>query len=88
MSDTAEDIKSDELSIGERPLNIPSELPAIAAQVDRPIAGLLTDLKARGLLEDTLVIWSTEFGRQPFSQGSLGRDHNGGTFVGLNSLNP
>lgn len=62
--------------------NINTELPAIAASVDRPIAGLLTDLKARGLMEDTLVVFSTEFGRQPFSQGTAGRDHNGGTFVG------
>ncbi len=61
--------------------NISMELPKIAAGVDKPIAGLLRDLKARGLLEDTLVVWSTEFGRQPFSQGSAGRDHNGGTFV-------
>ena len=45
------------------------------------MAGLLVDLKARGMLEDTLVVWSTEFGRQPFSQGTAGRDHNGGTFV-------
>lgn len=62
--------------------NIPTELTAIARSVDKPIAGLLKDLKSRGLLEDTLVVWSTEFGRQPFSQGSLGRDHNGGTFCG------
>jgi hypothetical protein len=62
--------------------NIPTELTTIAKSVDKPIAGLLKDLKARGLLEDTLVIFSTEFGRQPFSQGSVGRDHNGGTFVG------
>jgi hypothetical protein len=62
--------------------SILTELPAIAKTVDKPIAGLLRDLQARGLLDDTLVIWSTEFGRQPFSQGSVGRDHNGGTFVG------
>ncbi|MHB1425108.1 MAG: DUF1501 domain-containing protein [Gemmataceae bacterium] len=61
--------------------SIVMELPKIAASVDKPIAGLLRDLKARGLLADTLVVWSTEFGRQPFSQGSTGRDHNGGTFV-------
>src|SRR5439155_26598071 len=61
--------------------NIPKELPAIASQVDRPIAGLLKDLKTRGLLDDTLVVWSTEFGRQPFTQGAVGRDHNGGTSV-------
>jgi hypothetical protein len=45
-------------------------------QIDRPIAGLLRDLKARGLLETTLVLWMGEFGRTPFSQGSSGRDHN------------
>jgi len=61
--------------------SIPMELPKIAASVDKPIAGMLRDLKSRGLFEDTLVVWSTEFGRQPFSQGSTGRDHNGGTFV-------
>jgi hypothetical protein len=44
--------------------------------VDQPIAGLLTDLKARGLLESTLVIWAGEFGRTPFAQGADGRDHN------------
>lgn len=47
-----------------------------ALEVDRPIAGLLTDLKARGLLEDTLVLWGGEFGRTPTVQGSDGRDHN------------
>jgi hypothetical protein len=43
---------------------------------DKPIAGLLTDLKARGLLQDTLVIWGGEFGRTPFAQNGDGRDHN------------
>ena len=47
-----------------------------AAEVDRPIAGLLTDLKSRGLLEDTLVLWGGEFGRTPTAQGTDGRDHN------------
>lgn len=47
-----------------------------AAEVDRPIAGLITDLKQRGLLEDTLVLWSGEFGRTPVAQGRDGRDHN------------
>jgi len=61
--------------------NIPDELPKIAGSVDKPIAGLLQDLKTRGLFDDTLVIWTTEFGRQPFSQGQAGRDHNMGTFV-------
>ena len=44
--------------------------------VDKPIAGLLTDLKQRGLLEDTLVVWGGEFGRTPIVQGANGRDHN------------
>ncbi len=61
--------------------DIPSELPPMAAATDKPIAGLLADLKQRGMLDDTLVVWSTEFGRMPFSQGSTGRDHNGGTSV-------
>jgi hypothetical protein len=61
--------------------NIKTELPAIARTVDAPISGLLTDLKSRGLLADTLVVWTTEFGRMPFSQGAAGRDHNAGTFV-------
>ena len=44
---------------------------------DRPTAALLRDLKARGLLEDTLVVWTTEFGRMPtFQKGANGRDHN------------
>jgi hypothetical protein len=47
-----------------------------AREVDRPIAGLLTDLKARGLLKDTLVLWGGEFGRTPVTQGKDGRDHN------------
>src|SRR5262245_16942612 len=45
-------------------------------EVDRPIAGLLTDLKKRGLLDDTLVLWGGEFGRTPVVQGKDGRDHN------------
>ena len=49
---------------------------AMARQVDQPIAALIMDLKQRGLLEETLVIWAGEFGRTPFSQGSNGRDHN------------
>jgi uncharacterized protein (DUF1501 family) len=49
---------------------------ANAAEVDKPIAGLLCDLKARGLLDDTLVLWGGEFGRTPTSEGARGRDHN------------
>jgi len=47
-----------------------------ARAVDQPIAGLLTDLHARGLLDSTLVVWGGEFGRTPFAQGKDGRDHN------------
>jgi hypothetical protein len=48
----------------------------MAASMDKPAAALLSDLKRTGLLDDTLVIWTTEFGRMPCSQGSKGRDHN------------
>jgi len=51
-----------------------------AHAVDKPIAGLIRDLKARGLFEDTLVIWAGEFGRTPFAQGTDGRDHNPSAF--------
>lgn len=47
-----------------------------AHAVDQPIAGLIKDLKSRGLLEETLIIWTGEFGRTPFAQGTNGRDHN------------
>jgi uncharacterized protein (DUF1501 family) len=47
-----------------------------AAAVDKPISGLLKDLKSRGLLDSTLVVWHTEFGRLPISQSISGRDHN------------
>jgi len=47
-----------------------------AQKSDKPIAALLRDLKSRGLLEDTLVIWGGEFGRTPASQGAKGRDHH------------
>lgn len=49
---------------------------AMADQVDQPIAALLQDLRARGMLDETIVVWAGEFGRTPFSQGSNGRDHN------------
>jgi hypothetical protein len=52
-----------------------------AAESDRPIAGLLTDLKARGLLDSTLVLWHGEFGRMPISQRGVGRDHNPGAMT-------
>jgi uncharacterized protein (DUF1501 family) len=50
-------------------------------QIDKPIHGLLTDLKQRGMLKDTLVIWSGEFGRTPHAQGGDGRDHNNKGFT-------
>lgn len=54
----------------------------MALNVDRPIYGLLTDLKQRGLLEDTLVVWTTEFGRTPFVENpeNLGREHHAGAY--------
>jgi hypothetical protein len=56
--------------------NLAKDHGELGAALDRPVAGLLKDLKARGLLEDTIVFWTTEFGRMPCSQGSKGRDHN------------
>ncbi|HVX15854.1 MAG TPA: DUF1501 domain-containing protein [Pirellulales bacterium] len=56
--------------------NIKSGLEAVCPQVDRPTAGLIEDLKRRGLLETTIVIWTGEFGRLPITQGGTGRDHN------------
>jgi uncharacterized protein (DUF1501 family) len=48
----------------------------LCLESDQPVAGLLKDLKARGLLDSTLVIWGGEFGRTPMSEGTTGRDHN------------
>jgi uncharacterized protein (DUF1501 family) len=48
----------------------------LCAQVDLPLGGLLKDLKQRGLLDDTIVVWTTEFGRTPCAQGADGRDHH------------
>ena len=53
-----------------------------AAETDQPIAALLTDLKARGMLDSTLIVWHAEFGRMPISQRGVGRDHNPGTMTG------
>jgi hypothetical protein len=58
--------------------NVHSNHTRHAAEVDLPISGLLTDLRARGLLDSTLVIWQGEFGRMPISQRGVGRDHNPG----------
>jgi uncharacterized protein (DUF1501 family) len=56
--------------------NLEADHRKYAREIDQPIAALLTDLKQRGMLEDTLVIWGGEFGRTPTTQGSNGRDHN------------
>jgi len=61
--------------------NLSTALAANCNAVDQPIAGLLTDLKQRGLLKDTLVVWSGEFGRTPHAQGGDGRDHNNKAFT-------
>ncbi len=61
--------------------NIAKDHGDMGTSMDKPTAGLLKDLKARGLLDDTIVLWTTEFGRMPCSQGSLGRDHNPATFT-------
>ncbi len=56
--------------------NLEDNHTKLCAQSDLPISGLLTDLKARGLLDSTLIVWGGEFGRMPMSEGSNGRDHN------------
>lgn len=65
--DSHEDLARDHAVMGE--------------SMDRPSAALVKDLKARGMLDDTIVIWTTEFGRMPCSQGAKGRDHNPFTFT-------
>jgi hypothetical protein len=60
--------------------NVKTELEQICAMADEPSAGLIKDLKARGLLESTIVLWSGEFGRLPVSQNGAGRDHNRNAF--------
>lgn len=52
----------------------------LAKNIDRPIAGLLTDLKSRGMLDETLVVWTTEFGRTPSRDGAKGRGHHAQSF--------
>jgi len=56
--------------------NLKANHSKLAAQVDMPIAGLLKDLKQRGLLDETIVVFATEFGRTPGSQSGNGRDHH------------
>jgi hypothetical protein len=64
---------------------LPQKIPALAHDTDQPAAGLILDLKQRGMLDETLVIWGGEFGRTPYAQGALkadnyGRDHHGRVF--------
>jgi uncharacterized protein (DUF1501 family) len=59
------------------------DIPKISRQVDKPSAGLIADLKQRGLLDETIVIWSGEFGRLPTGQRGTGRDHNRFAFTTL-----
>lgn len=66
--------------------NLPSDLRLQCRDIDQPAAALIRDLKQRGMLEDTLVVWGGEFGRTTYSQGKLeptnyGRDHHGGCFT-------
>lgn len=56
--------------------NINKDIASLSREIDQPIAALLKDLKRRGLLEETLVIWGGEFGRTPVSENGNGRDHN------------
>ncbi len=65
--------------------NLPTDLRLQCGDIDRACAGLIRDLKQRGLLDDTLIVWTGEFGRTIYSQGTLeynnyGRDHHGGCF--------
>jgi len=63
--------------------DINNRLPQLCRQVDRPSAALISDLKQRGLLDSTVVLWVGEFGRMPISQGGNGRDHNPHGFTAL-----
>ena len=63
--------------------DINKNLPKLCGQVDRPSAALIKDLKQRGLLDSTIVLWVGEFGRMPISQGGTGRDHNPHGFTAL-----
>ena len=61
--------------------NLREELARQCGEIDQPIAALLADLKQRGLLDDTLVLWGGEFGRTPYAQNGDGRDHNAKGFT-------
>jgi hypothetical protein len=61
--------------------NLKRDHQEMGTGLDRPAAALIKDLKARGLLDDTILLWTTEFGRMPCAQGGKGRDHNPFTFT-------
>lgn len=61
--------------------NMNASLERNCGEIDRPVAGLLQDLKKRGLLDETLVVFTGEFGRTPYAQGQDGRDHNNKAFT-------
>jgi hypothetical protein len=69
-------VKRSSCQLWDQHSGLKTELPNNCAAVDKPIAGLLKDLKARGLLEDTVVVWGGEFGRTPTAEGTDGREHH------------
>jgi hypothetical protein len=71
------------LSPWDNHTNIKTELPTICKNCDKPFMALIRDLKARGLLDSTMVQWVGEFGRMPISQNGQGRDHNKNAFTML-----
>ena len=72
-----------EIGVGgwDHHMDLKNEMERSTAAVDQPMAALLADLKQRGLLQDTLVVWAGEFGRTPFAQFGNGRDHNNRAFT-------
>lgn len=72
-----------ELTYGnwDQHLNLKTSLERHGAAIDKPIAGLIADLKKRGMLDSTLIVWCGEFGRTPAAQGTDGRDHNNKGFT-------
>jgi hypothetical protein len=77
-----EGVRFIEISMGgwDQHNNLKEQLTRNATAIDKPIAGLLADLKQRDMLKDTLVIWGGEFGRTPGAQNNNGRDHNAGGY--------
>jgi hypothetical protein len=70
------DAAGDDIKTWDAHTNLDKNHSVHAAAVDKPIAGLLADLKSRGLLDQTLIVWTSEFARTPFGQSGDGRDHN------------